>query len=194
MSKQRSSLLDVKATEVLSAEHRLIERVLGSLETAAWLLSLDEAVRPDFFLEAADFITGFVDDVHGKKEEGLLFKKLIENCIDQEGNYINPLLYEHEMARTYTRDLRQAADRLKTGDHTARMVVLHNARHYTSLLRHHIGAEDQVIYPLADRLLPPTQQEALWQEVLMFDQSDREKSLLLKFEALAAKLEEEMDI
>jgi hemerythrin-like domain-containing protein len=184
----------MKTTELLSAEHRLIERVLYSLETATWLLSLEETVQPEFFLEAADFITGFTDEVHHKKEEDLLFKKLIENGINKEGNYITPMVHEHEMARAYNRDMRLASERLEIGDRTVRPAVLHNARHYTSLLRHHIGAEDQFIYPLADHFLPLEQQEALWQEVLTFDQSDKEKGLHLKFQVLASKLEKEMDI
>jgi len=40
----------MKATEELKAEHRVIARVLGSLELAAGKLEQGQAVRPQFFL------------------------------------------------------------------------------------------------------------------------------------------------
>src|SRR5450756_440878 len=63
----------MKATEVLMQEHRVIERVLDALETAANHLDRGHPVRPGLFLEAADFIAGFADGCHHRKEEGVLF-------------------------------------------------------------------------------------------------------------------------
>jgi hemerythrin-like domain-containing protein len=60
----------MKATEILSSEHRMIEQVLSALETGAWLLSQEESFRFNFFREAIDFIKGFTDGCHHKKEEG----------------------------------------------------------------------------------------------------------------------------
>ncbi len=62
----------MKATEILMEEHRVIERVLTSLEIASNRLSLGQAIPADFFLKAADFIKGFADGCHHKKEEGVL--------------------------------------------------------------------------------------------------------------------------
>jgi len=63
-------------TEVLSNEHRLILTVLDRLEEAAERLDDGEAVSPEFFLDAAEFIAGFADKCHHGKEEDILFVAL----------------------------------------------------------------------------------------------------------------------
>ncbi|HLA08413.1 MAG TPA: hemerythrin domain-containing protein, partial [Anaerolineales bacterium] len=62
----------MQATDILIQEHRVIEKVLDSLETAANRLSAGDAIPMDFFLKAADFIKNFADGCHHKKEEGIL--------------------------------------------------------------------------------------------------------------------------
>jgi hemerythrin-like domain-containing protein len=47
----------MKATEILSQEHRVIEGVLDALQTAAQSAGDGNPVRPSFFIEAADFIS-----------------------------------------------------------------------------------------------------------------------------------------
>ena len=71
----------MKASEILMQEHRLIERVLDALEIAAGHLERSHAVAPAFFLEAADFIAGFADGCHHRKEEGVLFGAMIESGV-----------------------------------------------------------------------------------------------------------------
>jgi hemerythrin-like domain-containing protein len=66
----------MKATEILMEEHRVIEGVLKTLETAAQYLEMGLPVRPGLFLEAADFVRGFADGCHHKKEEQVLFKSM----------------------------------------------------------------------------------------------------------------------
>ena len=63
----------MEATRILMEEHRVIERVLGSLDASASRLAGGESTRPGFLLEAADFIQGFADGCHHRKEQGLFF-------------------------------------------------------------------------------------------------------------------------
>ena len=48
----------MRATEILMAEHRVIESVLDALEAGAQALNAGADVPADFFLDAADFIRG----------------------------------------------------------------------------------------------------------------------------------------
>ena len=64
----------MNATEILMDEHRVIERVLDALESAANLATQGGQIRPGFFIDASDFIKGFADGCHHMKEEGVLFK------------------------------------------------------------------------------------------------------------------------
>lgn len=184
----------MKATEILSSEHRVIEHVLSALETGAWLLSLNEPLRPDFFIEATSFIVGFADGCHHKKEEGILFKALLESGMPKEGSPVAAMLHEHEMARAYTRNLRLAAEHLKAGDKSASSAVVFNARHYASLLRDHIGKEDRVLFPLADRLIPPEHHDAILQGFERVEHEETGEGVHEKYLALAEELEKELAV
>ena len=182
----------MKATEVLSEEHRVIERVIGALETGTWLLSQDGTIRPEFFIEATNFIKGFADGCHHMKEEGVLFKAMVANGMPLEGSPVAAMLQEHEMGREYTRGLREAAERLKAGDQTARPDVIYNAKHYAALLRQHIGKEDQILFPMADQLIPAEQHAAVWDGFEHVEHEETGEGVHEKYLALAESLEKEV--
>lgn len=125
----------MQATDILMDEHRVIERVLTSLEQAAVRLNQGEAVRPGFFIDAADFVKGFADGCHHKKEEGVLFTALVDAGLPQNVGPVGVMLDEHEQGRAFTRGMRAAAERLEAGDATARADVVQNALGYVALLR-----------------------------------------------------------
>ena len=95
----------MKATEILMSEHRVIERVIVSLEVQTERLAAQEAVRPGFFLEAADFIKGFADGCHHRKEEGVLFEAMVGAGLPRQAGPIAVMLTEHEQGRAFTRGM-----------------------------------------------------------------------------------------
>lgn len=183
----------MKATEILSSEHRLIEQVLSALETAAWLFSQEETFRPGFFVDAAEFIRGFADGIHHRKEEDIFFKALVKNGTPQEGHAVEALLHEHDLGREFTRRFLTAAKLVMAGDRTARAEVVYNARRYAALLRHHIEIEDKVIFPLADNLIPPDQHAVLLHNFEYADDG-KEQAHYEKCLALANELEKELEM
>ncbi len=149
----------MQATDTLSSDHRLIERVLAALDRAAERLERGEAVAPQFFLDAARFIQGFADGCHHGKEEGVLFPTMAANGLPTEGGPIAVMLHEHERGRAYTAGLREAAEQLAAGDASASAAVAANARAYASLLRQHIYKEDNILFPMASRVIPSDQHD-----------------------------------
>ncbi len=63
----------MEATHILKEEHEVIERVIAALESAVQKLQAGQDVPPTFFLETAQFVRGFADGCHHKKEEDVLF-------------------------------------------------------------------------------------------------------------------------
>jgi hemerythrin-like domain-containing protein len=147
------------ATDILMEEHQVIERVLGSLETTAEKVLEGKPVRPGFFLEAAQFIKGFADGCHHKKEEGVLFKSMNEYGIPAEEGPIAVMLNEHEQGRAYTRSIREAAEKWEAGDASAAPIAARNALAYTALLRQHIWKENGILFPLANQAIPLDKQD-----------------------------------
>lgn len=181
----------MEATDILSSEHRVIERVVSALEAAAAALESGRDVRASFFTDAADFISGFADGCHHKKEEGVLFLAMQAHGMPVQGGPIGVMLAEHEQGRIYTRAMRAAAEKLEQGDLNARASVIQNARAYASLLRAHIIKEDQILFPMAGRVIPASQHA---QVTLDFERVEHEETgagIHEKYLALAERLEQE---
>jgi len=182
----------MEATEILMEEHRVIERVLASLEVAAGRLDAGEPVKPAVFIKAADFIKGFADGCHHKKEEGVLFPAMQAAGVPSEGGPISVMLAEHEQGRRLTAGMRSAAERLAAGETSASEAVVMNALQYVALLRGHIAKEDNVLFPMADRVIEgPARAEVS----AAFDQVEHEETgegVHERFLALAAAIEREV--
>jgi hemerythrin-like domain-containing protein len=182
----------MKATDELMSEHRVIERVIAVLEAGANRLEQNQEVRAGLFIEATDFIKGFADGCHHKKEEGVLFPSMIAHGLPSEGGPIGVMLAEHEQGRVITRQLRQAAESLEAGDATARAEVIKNARGYAGLLRQHIMKEDNILFPMAERVLPPDEQERVADGFENVEHEETGEGIHEKYLALASRLELEL--
>jgi hemerythrin-like domain-containing protein len=180
------------ATDILMSEHRVIEGVIHSIETAAQRLESGQTVRPEFFLSAADFIKGFADGCHHKKEEGVLFKALGSFGLPADGGPVAVMLAEHEEGRVFTAGMRQAALRLQAGEPSAALDVAKNARGYAALLRQHIQKEDTVLFPIADQVLPPQAQNDVLEGFEHVEHEETGEGVHEKYLAIAQSLEREM--
>lgn len=181
----------MRAVELLMNEHRTIEGVLDALETAATALDQGRTVRPGFFVEAADFISGFADGCHHHKEEGVLFEAIVASGMPATEGPVPVMLQEHEQARALTRGMRHAARRLEEGDMTARHPVVTNALGYVALLRDHIAKEDEVLFPMADQMLSAALHDEVLKGFDRIEQEDMKAGTHDGFLALARRLEKE---
>ena len=177
------------ATNLLSSEHRVIERMIDALEAAAGELERGGRVDPRLFLSASDFIRGFADGCHHRKEEGILFPALARNGFPAETWPVAVMLAEHEQGRVYNRDLRAAAERYQTGDSSAAQSIAASAREYGALLRQHIQKEEQVLFKLADAVIPAKQQPGILDGLEKLEQAETGEGIHEKYLALAEWLE-----
>jgi hemerythrin-like domain-containing protein len=181
----------MKATDILMEEHRLIERVLTALETSANRVTRGEDMRPAFFINAALFIKNFADGCHHRKEEGVLFIAMNEAGIPVQGSPIGVMLSEHEQGRAFTKAMREAAEYWEKGDLSARYAVTQNALGYVALLRQHIFKEDKILFPMANRVIPPEKQEKVVEEFERIELEEIGEGVHEKYLALAEVLEKE---
>ncbi|MBM3179848.1 MAG: hemerythrin [Chloroflexi bacterium] len=175
----------MQATDILMEEHRVIERVLASLETAANRLSAGQIVPMDFFFKAADFIKNFADGCHHKKEEGVLFVALEVNGMPRDMGPVGMIIGEHEEGRRLTRAMRESAERVQAGDTAALSQVIQNALDYAALLREHIQKEDHILFPMADHVIPVEQHQQL---IADFNRIEHEDEIHEKYLRVADEL------
>jgi hemerythrin-like domain-containing protein len=146
-----------RATEALSAEHRVIETVLDALEKLA--RTAESSALTDW-AKAIDFLRNFADKCHHLKEETLLFPALEERGIPRESGPIGMMLAEHEAGRGYVRAMAAALD-AAARDSGARRILRNEAAAYIRLLREHITKEDEVLFQMADNVLSAEEQQKL---------------------------------
>ena len=161
----------MKPTEILMTEHRAIERILAVLETAAHRLDEGQRPRADLFREAVDFVRNFADRCHHGKEEENLFPRMEERGLPREGGPLTVMLAEHDQGRAHVRAIADAIDAYESGDESAARTIAENARGYLQLLRGHIMKEDNILFPMSDRVLTPDDQQELEQR---FEQVETE--------------------
>lgn len=178
----------MKATDILMEEHNVIKRVLNALDVAAGRVEQGQTVRPGFFIDAADFIRGFADGCHHKKEEGVLFQAMAAHGVPSENGPIGVMLAEHEQGRAYTRAMREAAQRLQTGDESARSILAGSARNYVTLLRQHIHKEDAILFPMANQVIPLDQQDQVAEGFERVEHEETGAGIHEKYLALAERL------
>jgi hemerythrin-like domain-containing protein len=183
----------MKATEVLMEEHEVILRVLTALEKAVSDAPSGK-FNPDFFLEAADFIKNFADACHHAKEEGVLFVEMEASGVPVKGGPIGVMLAEHEQGRQYTRLMREAAEKWQAGDTSAVEAVKLNGMGYVNLLRQHIQKENNILFPMADRVVPTGKQSGIWERFEQIELEETGEGVHEKYEALAEKLEREAKV
>jgi hemerythrin-like domain-containing protein len=174
----------MEATNILMDEHKVIERVIAALETAA--------SRPGFFIDASEFIKGFADGCHHKKEEGVLFPAMEAAGVPRDGGPIGAMLSDHEAGRLFNRNMRAAAERLAAGDQSAGAEIERNALGYARLLRQHIMKENMVLFPMADRVIPVGKQSEVAEAFEHIEHEETGAGVHEKYLALAEALEREL--
>ncbi|MCC6146735.1 MAG: hemerythrin domain-containing protein [Anaerolineaceae bacterium] len=184
----------MEATDILMSEHRVIERILAVLNKAADRLERGESVRMGFFVETTDFIGGFADGCHHRKEEGVLFPTMEDFGVPVEGGPIGAMLDEHEQSRIFTKGMREAALQVEAGDSNAIPTLIQNARGYAALLQQHILKEDTILFPLADKFIPADDQDEVLDGFEHVEHEETGEGIHEKYLALADKLEKEMGL
>jgi len=155
-------------TAILSQEHRAIEVALDILERlsaqARQTGLLDRAAAQ----EALEFLTEFADRMHHGKEEALLFPGLIARGLPKEFGPIAVMLNEHDVGRAVLGKLRT----LLSGGDVAGEGVARFARvaaDYVELLREHIAKEDDMLFPMGERMLSDAERAQLVAQFVKVD-------------------------
>lgn len=136
-------------TEQLKEEHEGIGLMLTILEKICAKMEAKEKVDQGHLEEIADFFKIFVDQCHHGKEEELLFPAIIP----MERKFISILLGEHSQGRSYLRAMGQGLTRMKKFDGSAPTEYAANAQKYIALMTQHIQKENDVLFPMLDKLL-----------------------------------------
>ncbi|MFO1398277.1 MAG: hemerythrin domain-containing protein [Burkholderiales bacterium] len=184
----------MQATDILSAEHRVIAQVVAALAAAAARLDAGASVRPGFLADAARFVRDYADGYHHGKEEGVLFVALVEAGMPSHAGPVAVMLAEHDRARALTAALADAAQRYAAGDPAAAADAAASARNYAALLAQHIRKEDGILFPMAAHLLAGDPDGVLLPSYAEVEAAQAGRGTKASLVALASALAAEMEV
>jgi len=151
------------ATEDLKHEHKIILVIMDAADREVRSITATGKVEATTLDKIMDFCRVFIDRCHHGKEEEYLFPKLEEKGVAREHGPLGVMLQEHEAGRQRVKAIAASLPPAGAGDPQAAAAVAADLMAYSSLLRAHIDKENNVLFPLADRLFSPAEQQALLQ-------------------------------
>jgi hemerythrin-like domain-containing protein len=169
-------------TEELRHEHEVILLVLQGAERQAAL----RAPKQGNLNELLDFFANFIDRCHHAKEERYLFPKMEERGVPNQGGPIGVMLSEHSRGRTLVAAMKEKL----TGWHVDETLadLKKDLLEYVGLLRLHIGRENNVLFPKADKVLTAEDQQALSEAFAKVESEEMGEGVHEKYHKMAHRL------
>jgi DUF438 domain-containing protein len=137
-------------SQLLMADHETTEKVFEAVERA---LQSPSGPPPSLLRDALDYFQGYVDACHNRKEEEHLFPLIEQRGIPRAGGPLAVMLGEHDNSREILPTLVSVAEAFLAGDRGALPDLRAAFEQYASLLKNHFWKENDILYPMARRVM-----------------------------------------
>lgn len=167
----------MNAIDIMMEEHKYISRMLEVIKKACFKIYKNKSIDYGDFRNIILFIREYADAHHHKKEEIILFNRMIKHIGKVAEKTINyGMLVEHDMGRMYISSLEEALKRSEKGDEKAILDIIANAISYTHLLERHIDKENNVIYKFGEKHLSEEVFKTINEDSIRFEKDNLEIS------------------
>lgn len=141
-------------TDILMAEHRIIERVTAAMSRFADALSSGGDVERRSLAGLCPFMRQFADGYHHGKEEHRLFPALIAGGLPKQNGPVQVMCLEHDTGRGLVARLASAVEAYD-GEASAetRGDLADALRDLAEFYGRHIWKEDNILFPMAAQVL-----------------------------------------
>lgn len=181
----------MKPLDILKHEHQVILLVIGAIEREADEIGSTGKVDGARVLKMVDFVRNFADRCHHAKEEDILFVRMKEKGMPADEGPVFVMLKEHEEGRKYIAEVVDALPGAEAADKAAAEIVRDNLLAYAGLLKAHIQKEDNILYPIADKMLGPEDQKRLAEDFERIEREELGEGVHERYHELAHELARE---
>ena len=172
--------------DTLMSEHRYIEKALSALEGYARTCGREPDAAFDNRTDLKTlclFFKTYADKHHHKKEEDILFEKMVECGFSKEFGPLAVMLGEHDSGRSLVGALLEKSELAQWTNETPN-IIAENSFEFSSLLRQHIKKEDNVLYPMARQHLADETYLAMKQVFGEIEKKENFEKLLAEIDLL----------
>jgi len=152
------------AMDLLVAEHKTILKVVYGLQRAGQSLRAGNYVSPILLGDAVIFMREFADRRHHAKEEDILFPALVAHGVPLHGCPIDALLHEHEKGRCLIKEISTSLDLYENNLVGAGIAIAEAIEGIVELYPNHIWKEDDMVFPMVERLFSEVDRLELYQK------------------------------
>jgi len=145
-----------KATEDLRHEH---ESILSVLDIADDVMRSKHPAEEKlkFGNDFIYFLSIFTDRCHHGKEEGQLFPTMVQKGIPERDGPIGVMLQEHVTGRALVTQMRVHVENKDL------IRLMASIAEYSVFIRNHIAKENNILFPLADKVLSSAEQDEMFE-------------------------------
>jgi len=140
-------------TENLIHEHEAIRVMLSIMSKIAENIRDEKEFVIKDILKIVGFLKTFADKCHHGKEETALFPALVLAGISNENGPIGVMLKEHAIGRKHINEISSEIENFKAGQISSSYVIATSLINYVNLLHNHILKEENILFPLANKVL-----------------------------------------
>ena len=139
-------------TELLMKDHETTERVLEATARA-----FEAPGGPDraVIADAVEYFTRYVDQCHNKKEETHLFPLIERLGVPRQAGPLAVMLQEHDESQRLLASFAALGRAYAAGDDTSAGPLRATFDQYAELLKNHFWKENDILYPMAMRVMGP---------------------------------------
>lgn len=143
------------AIDVLMSEHRRIEGLLDALDTYATRASSGLGPPRQDLADLVAVLRGYADAHHHAKEEDVLFRAMADAGVPADDGPVAMMFEQHREGRRLVAELAELSYGSDPMTEANGRDIARVSQDYSDMLRAHIRAEDDMVYPLArERILP----------------------------------------
>ncbi len=157
------------AIGAMTLEHNRIKTVVNSLANAVTALERGKRLNTQKLRGVVEFLRIYADERHHVREEELFFPVLMRHGVPAQGCPIGGLNHEHDVSRSLVSSLDQwltGYEARAAGAETGLRQTLHEI---IQLYRKHLWMEDEMVFPMAARLLTAEDDQKLGEQFADLD-------------------------
>jgi hemerythrin-like domain-containing protein len=134
-------------------EHRQLDRVFAVLESCVYEHTQVKPAILDLLASLTDYVVEFPEQVHHPREEVIAEKLIDRGLTPGERVLVEGTVAEHAELAAFTARIARDVDQLLARKPAASESFVGDVRHYLELQRAHMRREEQLLFPLALRML-----------------------------------------